>query len=88
MFVTGAAAGVALVVACNQAKNANASPSDCAVWQYANAGDITMLQETAPVTLGTVNENPPLTVYATELTGWEPFAVDPDNGMQVRRCKP
>jgi hypothetical protein len=90
VFVSGAAAGVALVVACNQTKSASASPSDCAVWQYASATDISNLAATPPVLLGTIpaGELPAKMVYANELTGWQPFAVQADDTVLARRCKP
>jgi hypothetical protein len=90
VFVSGTAAGVALVVACNQAQNASASPSDCAVWQYASATDVSALAGTPQVVLGTIpaGELPAKMVYATELTGWEPFAVQADDTVLIRRCKP
>jgi hypothetical protein len=85
VFVAGVAAGVALVVACNQTKNASASPNDCAVWQYAEVNDLINRGQVTFVTIGTFNVEP---VAATETPGWEPFAAQADGGVLVRRCKP
>ena len=91
LFISGLMAGVALVVACNQGSKAKAAPTDCAVWQVADASDIAGLAGfgSSTVQVGTI-ENPgypPRPIYATEIAGWEPFAVQ-DGTMMARRCKP
>ncbi|HWE30636.1 MAG TPA: hypothetical protein VHB97_21665 [Polyangia bacterium] len=78
-LAAGFAAGIFFVVACERAGTpaAHAAPSDCAAWQYANASalDTTVVLSS--------------TVAAAELpSGWEPFAVDAQAGVLVRRCKP
>ncbi len=78
-LVVGFVAGVAFIVACGRmgTPTAHAAPSDCAAWQYANASQ---LQQSVILSS---------TVAADELpAGWEPFAVDSNVGVLVRRCKP
>ncbi len=90
IFIAGLAGGVALVVACNQARHASASPADCASWQFAKAQDIETLQgRWQPDTIGMANAfGPPQPIYAYTLDGWEPFTVQADGAVLVRRCKP
>jgi hypothetical protein len=78
-LAAGFAAGIFFVVACERAGTpaAHAAPSDCTTWQYANASKL----ETSVLLSSTV--------AAEELpSGWEPFAVDAQTGVLVRRCKP
>ena len=85
LFIAGLAAGIGLVVACDQngvgvdaGRPVDASPSDCAVWQVAN-------MRAHPVdTTGTPSDLP---------AGWEPFSAfggsTPDTAnIYVRRCRP
>ncbi len=78
-LAAGFAAGLFFVVACERlgTPSAHASPGDCTTWQYANASALETDVVLSP------------TVAASELqSGWEPFAVDPQVGVLVRRCKP
>jgi hypothetical protein len=91
VFFVGLAAGIALVVACNQARQASASPADCASWQYAKAQDIQTLEgHYEPDLVGTVPmlNGMPQPIYAYSVDGWEPFTVQADGAVLVRRCKP
>ena len=78
-LAAGFVAGIFFVVACERAGTpaAHAAPADCATWQYADARGLQ-----TDILLSA-------TVAADELqSGWEPFAVDSQGGVLVRRCKP
>ena len=90
VFGLGLAAGVALVVACGQSgtgsggvRSAEASPNDCATWQYAPIpGDL----PTVPVPISGA-DGTQFSIDATELpSGWEPFELS--TGAYMKRCKP
>ncbi len=74
----GFVAGIFFVVACERVgtPSAHAAPSDCTTWQYTNASAV---ETRDPNSVFAAPELPP---------GWEPFAVDPQTGVLVRRCKP
>jgi hypothetical protein len=88
LFVSGVAGGVALVIACNHVSVAKAAPSDCAAWQYAKADDLATIGALQPTEIGTTTGSPPAPIYAFEITGWQPFAVQADTTVLLRRCKP
>ena len=83
IFAAGFVAGIAIVVACqNAGRRAGASPADCASWQYATG--IPSLRNNMTLT---DSSGTPHTYVIDEVTGWEPFAVGLSD-VYFRRCKP
>ena len=84
IFAAGVVAGIAIVVACqNAGRHADASPADCATWQYATGVPSTGSQVTYVDPGGTTR-----VYWIYEISGWEPFAVNLSSDVYLRRCKP
>jgi hypothetical protein len=84
LFGSGLAAGVAFALSCDRASNrAQASPADCATWQWSTLPPGEFEQVQYRDSHGAMQT---LTAYDVP-SGWEPFA--PASGaMVIRRCKP